>query len=207
MCRFSPFALLTADGGCAIIKENFACYCEALVKHQSLMKLVLCAMMAALVCVATMIITVPSPLGGFLNLGDGLVLLAGWLLGPLYGFLAAGLGSALADLFLGYAFYVPGTFLIKGLSALLCALLIRALNRSVRIRPLLWVGAGLVAEIEMVIGYFAYSAIFQGEGWGAVVSVPGNGVQGVAGICLFTILAAVFEKYRITRLFDTNSKD
>ena len=176
-------------------------------KHQSLLKIVLCAMMAALVCVATMIITVPSPLGGFLNLGDGLVLLAGWLLGPLYGFLAAGLGSALADLFLGYAFYVPGTFLIKGVSALLCALVIRALSGALKKRPLLWLGAGLLAEIEMIAGYFAYSAIFGGEGWGAVVSIPGNAVQGVAGICVFTVLAAVFEKYRLTRLFDTTNKD
>lgn len=176
-------------------------------KHQSLVKVVLSAMLAALVCVATMIITVPSPLGGFLNLGDGFVLLAGWLLGPFYGFLAAGLGSALADLFLGYAFYVPGTFLIKGVSALLCALLIRALSRSVRVRPLLWVGAGLVAEIEMVARYFVYSAILGGEGWGAIVSVPGNLVQGIAGICLFTVLAAVFKKYRLTRIFDTHNKD
>ncbi|MBQ7334083.1 MAG: ECF transporter S component [Clostridia bacterium] len=176
-------------------------------KHQSLVKVVLSAMLAALVCVATMNITVPSPLGGFLNLGDGFVLLAGWLLGPFYGFLAAGLGSALADLFLGYAFYVPGTFLIKGVSALLCALLIRALSRSVRVRPILWVGAGLVAEIEMVAGYFVYSAILGGEGWGAIVSVPGNLVQGIAGICLFTVLAAVFKKYRLTRIFDTHNKD
>ena len=93
------------------------------------MKIVLSAMLAALICVATMIITVPSPLGGFLNLGDGFVLLAGWLLGPIYGFVSAGLGSALADLFLGYAFYVPGAFVIKGLSALLGMVLIRGLAR------------------------------------------------------------------------------
>ena len=174
-------------------------------KHQSLLKIVLCAMISALVCVATMIITVPSPLGGFLNLGDGLVLLAGWLLGPLYGFLAAGLGSALADLFLGYAFYIPGTFLIKGLSGLLCAVLIRRLV-CIRKRPVQFVLAGVVAEIEMILGYFAYSAIFGGEGWGAVVSIPGNAVQGVAGICVFTVLAIVFEKYRLVELFTDQRK-
>lgn len=176
-------------------------------KHQSLVKVVLSAMLAALVCVATMIITVPSPLGGFLNLGDGFVLLAGWLLGPFYGFLAAGLGSALADLFLGYAFYIPGTFLIKGLSAFLCAVLIRGLARFILNRPVRFAAAGLVAEIEMVAGYFVYSAILGGEGWGAIVSVPGNLVQGIAGICLFTVLAAVFKKYRLTRIFNTHNKD
>ncbi len=180
--------------------------CEDTVKHQSLLKIVLCAMLTALVCVATMIITIPSPLGGFLNLGDGLVLLAGWLLGPLYGFLAAGLGSALADLFLGYAFYIPGTFLIKGLSAFLCAVLIRRLVRCIRKRPVQFVLAGAVAEIEMIIGYFAYSAILGGEGWGAVVSIPGNVVQGIAGICVFTVLAAVFEKYRLADFLTDRKK-
>ena len=57
-------------------------------------KLVMAALLAALCCVATMIIKIPSPLKGYLNLGDCVVLLAGWLLSPLYGFLAAGAGSA-----------------------------------------------------------------------------------------------------------------
>ena len=39
-----------------------------------------------------MIIKIPSPLKGYLNLGDCVVLLAGWMLPPTYGFLAAGLG-------------------------------------------------------------------------------------------------------------------
>ena len=175
-------------------------------KHQSLMKIVLSAMLAALIFVATMIITVPSPLGGFLNLGDGFVLLAGWLLGPIYGFVSAGLGSALADLFLGYAFYVPGTFVIKGLSALLGIVLIRGLARCVPHRSVRFAAAGIVAEMEMVAGYFAYSAVFGGEGWGAIVSVPGNLVQGAVGICVFTVLAAVFEKYHLTDMFRTQKK-
>ena len=48
-------------------------------------------MFAALSCAATMVIRIPTPIGG-------LCLLAGWILGPWYGFAAAGLGSALADL-------------------------------------------------------------------------------------------------------------
>ena len=65
-------------------------------------KIVVAALLAALVCLATMLFKVPSPMKGYLNLGDGIVLLAGWLLSPAYGFLAAGVGSALADVFSGY---------------------------------------------------------------------------------------------------------
>lgn len=54
-------------------------------------------MFAALSCAATMVIQIPIATG-YLNFGDGLCLLAGWILGPWYGFAAAGLGSALADL-------------------------------------------------------------------------------------------------------------
>lgn len=77
-------------------------------------KIVIASLLAALTCIATMIIKIPSPLKGYLNLGDCVVLLAGWLLSPAYGFLAAGLGSSLADIFSGYVSYAPVTFLLKG---------------------------------------------------------------------------------------------
>ena len=48
-------------------------------------KLVLAALLAALVCVATMVVQIPSPMQGYVNLGDCFVLLSGWLLGPWYG--------------------------------------------------------------------------------------------------------------------------
>ena len=76
-------------------------------------RIVMAAMLAALTCVATMVIKIPSPLKGYLNLGDCVVLLAGWMLSPVYGFLAAGIGSALADVFSGYVLYAPATFVIK----------------------------------------------------------------------------------------------
>lgn len=55
--------------------------------------------MAALICIATMIIKILSPFKGYLNLGDCLVLVAGWILPPAYAFLAAGIGWAFADVF------------------------------------------------------------------------------------------------------------
>ena len=51
-------------------------------------------MFAALSCAATMVIQIPIATG-YLNFGDGLCLLAGWILGLWYGFAA---GSALAVL-------------------------------------------------------------------------------------------------------------
>ena len=71
-------------------------------------KLVVAAMLAALCCVATAVIKIPAPYAGYIHPGDGFVLLAGWVLSPLYAFLSAGIGSLLADIFAGYAVYLIG---------------------------------------------------------------------------------------------------
>ena len=78
--------------------------------------LVLTALFAALCCVATMSVRSPTPgTGGYIHPGDAIVILSGVVLGPLYGFLAAGIGSCMSDLLGGYLTYVPITLLIKGL--------------------------------------------------------------------------------------------
>ena len=61
-------------------------------KTSPIYKLVLTALLAAMACVATMVIRVPT-VAGYTNLGDCVCLLAGLVLGPWYGFAAAGVGS------------------------------------------------------------------------------------------------------------------
>ena len=70
----------------------------------------------------TLVIQVPSPMNGYVNLGDCGVLLSAWILGPWYGGAAAGIGSMLADIFSGYAHYAPGTLAIKLSMAVLAGL-------------------------------------------------------------------------------------
>ena len=62
-------------------------------------QIVMTALFMALCCTATMVIHVPSPTQGFVNLGDCMVLLSGWLLGPWYGMAAAGVrcGGSIGD--------------------------------------------------------------------------------------------------------------
>ena len=159
-------------------------------------KTVMAAFMAALVCVATMIIKIPSPLKGYLNLGDCMVLLAGWMLSPIYGFLAAGLGSALADLFSGYVTYAPATFVIKGLMALIAFFGFKLMHKKLGSMPSRII-SGIAAEMVMILGYF----VFEGFLYGFVpsaVNIPANGVQGIAGLILGVVLIKVFEKNKIT---------
>lgn len=147
-------------------------------------KIVFSALLASLVCVATMVIKIPSPLSGYINLGDGVVLLCGWLLGPVYGFLAAAVGSALADLFYGYMVYVPATFLIKGAVALIACVLSKKTKKII---------SAIVAEAVMVAGYYIFEGFLYGFGASLVNVVP-NVVQATAGIVVGLLLMGVFKK-------------
>lgn len=160
---------------------------------RKLRKLIYSALLAALTCVATMVIQIPSPMQGYVNLGDCFVLLSGWLLGPWYGFAAGGIGSMLADLLLGYAHYAPGTLLIKGTMALVAALAVRVSRGGRSGYPV----GGVAAETVMVAGYFAYASLLLGKGLAAAASIPGNVVQGAVGLTVGLVLMAVFERMHL----------
>ena len=152
--------------------------------------------MAALTCAATMVIKIPSPLNGYLNLGDCIVLVAGWMLTPTYGFLAAGLGSALADLFSGYVTYAPATFLIKGLMAIIAYYGFKVFHKKLGNIPSRII-SGAAAEIVMILGYY----VFEGFLYGFVpslVNIPANSMQGIAGLIVGIVLMAMFEKSNIS---------
>lgn len=175
-------------------------------KNASLRKIIFAALMAALTTVATMIIRIPTPTQGYIHLGDGMVLLCGALLGPGLGALAAGIGSMLSDLFAGYMSYVPGTFVIKALTAMVGGWLYLRLSagadrRAVPVRVVL---SGIPAEAVMVIGYFLYEMgmeVAMGSNAAAAatavaVGIPMNIVQGVAGIIVCAVLLPVLSLHK-----------
>mgnify|MGYP000009142931 FL=1 len=171
---------------------------------RSSVKITMTALFAALCCIATMVIQIPTPTNGFINLGDCVVLISGYLLGPVYGALAAGIGSMLADILSGYAYYAPATFIIKAVMAVCAYYLYKALTgkksksgkTSVmsHIAPVI---SAFVCEIIMIAGYFAFSAVILGAGLGAVDGIPGNIVQGVAAIIISTILHELIKAIKI----------
>lgn len=168
-------------------------------RNQKLIHLLYASLFAALVFSATMIIKIPTPTGGYVNIGDGMVILCGLILGPVWGALAAGIGSMLADL-MGYPIYAGATFLIKALMALsawgMAKLLKPLFKKQVFITYFI---AGIVAEVIMILGYFLFEATVMSYGLGAVVSVPANMIQGTVGIAVGVVLMTVFDK---TKLID-----
>ncbi len=163
---------------------------------RKLRRLTLSAMLAALTCAATMVIQIPSPMNGYVHLGDTVVLLSAFLLGPVYGTAAAGIGSMLADVFTGYLHYAPGTFVIKGAVALIACLLYGALRKRKLLCPVSALIAGLAGEAVMTAGYFGYAALLLGNGLSAAASIPGNVVQGVFGTLAAAVVAAILRKVK-----------
>lgn len=154
--------------------------------------IVLFALFIALTVVMTILIRIPIPLSqGYFNIGDSILLLASMLLGPGAGFFIGGIGSALADLFTGYTFYAPITFVVKGLEGFLCGWLFLKMNRTKPLVP------ALLAGIWMAIGYFFGDWLLFGIAAG-IAAFPINLLQGLIGgglaTLFYTFVKPVFDK-------------
>lgn len=171
-------------------------------ENKKLVKLVVAAMFAALCCVATMIIRIPTiGTNGYVNIGDSVVLLCAWLIGGPYGAAAAGIGSGLADLLAGYATYVPGTFVIKFLMAVVAYVVFKAMTKVNANKVASYIVSAVLAEVVMVIGYFLYESTLLGYGLAAATSIGSNMIQGGTCLVLGTIVVGILESSKaIVRL-------
>jgi len=171
------------------------------VAEGSLRRVILTALFAALVAVATMVINVPMvATQGFVNVGDTMVFLAGIFLGPAAGFLAGGIGSALADLLLGYTHWVPWTLMIKGVEGLLVGALAHGkFQKERRLGPAV-IGAMLLAAAWMVLGYYFAGGLMRGFP-AALASLPGNIFQGLGSVVLAVPVVYAFRKLKLVAKF------
>lgn len=159
-------------------------------KYRRIQQAVLGSLFAALICVATLVVQIPVPAThGYINLGDCFVVLSGILLGPVYGPLASGIGSALTDVITGYAVYAPATFIIKALMAFACALITKKHKTAIFTAI-----ASFAAEIFMTAGYCAYEAFILKFGAAAAAEVPMNLIQGAASIIISILIISVINK-------------
>lgn len=172
---------------------------------KKLNKLVLAAVLAAFTCVATMVIRIPSPMDGYVNLGDCIVLISGWVLGPVYGFCSAGIGSMMADIISGYPHYAPATLVIKGAVAICAALIPLVFRNRDKIGGFIArLVSGAAGEAVMVLAYFGYEALLLGNGLAAASGIPGNIVQGVVGIITGMLIYEILNRLKV---FEKLSQD
>ena len=147
------------------------------------LRIVLAAVLAALVAVFTMFFKIPTGIG-YANLGDGVILFGGLLLGPTAA-VSAAVGSALADFLLGYPVYIIPTFIIKGMMGWICGRLLSK-DKSVMRQGAVYV----VCELWMTLGYFLAEAFVLSYGVpGAAGSIVANLMQGAVGVILALALS------------------
>lgn len=169
--------------------------------NSNLKKIVITALFAALACVATMSIRIPTPgTNGYIHPGDAVVILSGVILGPVYGLVAGGIGSAMADLLGGYFVYVPITFAIKGLIAVIAGIIYKKMGKSSKSRYAAVVLGGITDIVLVAGGYFVCEYFLYGAS--AAASIPANIIQGVGGliiaVVLYPVLMAVPDVKKLT---------
>ena len=140
----------------------------------------LCGVFAALIFIGTEL-KIPTAIG-YMNLGDAVILVASYFIGPA-AFFPAAIGSALGDLIAGYPVYIAPTFVIKGLMGLVAALIMRRSHTGNFAGILLRVMAGVAAELIMVLGYFVFEIFMYGKE-AAIGSLAFNFIQAGAALAI-----------------------
>lgn len=151
--------------------------------------IVLTGLGIAIVFIATLFIKIPNALDGYFNLGDGFILLFASILDPFLAFLVGGLGSALADVAGGYAYYFIPTLMIKGLEGIVVSYLLKKYGKKAQI-PTYILGA-----VIMVVGYFLAKWYLKGSAAIALTGIPENIFQSGVGVVIALICYPIVVRY------------
>ena len=173
------------------------------------MTLTICvvAVMAALVALGSWIqIQIPSIMGtNRFHLGNVMCALSGLLLGPWWGALASGLGSALYDLLLDPTRFAefPITFITKGVYGLVAgAVFFKAFKgRSNYVNEVI---ASALAAVSYIVIYLAKSFFYNGllikgltpgAAWlGVLERIPSSAFNGIVAVIFAPILGVALHK-------------
>lgn len=160
-------------------------------EDKKIKELVYTSLLAALICVATFIIKIPSPItNGYTHLGDGFIFIAVLLLGKKNGAWAGAIGAALADIIGGYSFYALPTFIIKGIMALIMGLVIEKLPNTMKHK---WITGAVLGSLWQIFAYYVVGSLMVGNFVSTISEIPGNTFQSAAGIISAAAFMGVFK--------------
>ena len=167
--------------------------------------MIMTAMMMCMTMLMTFIIRIPIPAsGGYIHLGDSMVFLSVLILGWKWGAAAAGIGSALADLLGGFAYYAPITLVVKAFMVVAVGVCIeQAIKKGfgktgMRVMEVIGMTVG---GFVMVWGYYAADGFLYGNWIAPLAFIPLNILQFVVGIVIATVLVSYLYKTPAGRNF------
>lgn len=162
--------------------------------------LVIASMLTALIFLSTYFVKFPVPKapGAYVNIGDSVIYLTSMMLGMPWAAGAAAIGSMLADIMYGGSWYIPATFVIKGLMGLIGSMLLHKKSKEndrikiVENKTNKWdfvkfMFVCILGGSIMVSGYFFFEwAMF---GWGyALGTIVFNLIQWAGGVGVALLL-------------------
>lgn len=150
------------------------------------------AVMTALVIVFTSFIKVPIGAGGYIHLGDLMILLSASILPLPFALLSSCVGAALSDVIVGAPIWAPFSLIVKAL-IVLCF----TAKKDKILCARNFIGCGLSCIIT-VVGYFFSEVIIYGN-WGAYVSMPWNLVQAVVAAVGYIVIGIAFDKLKVKK--------
>jgi len=174
--------------------------------NQKTFNVVMTALMIAIITVSIMFIKVPIPFTqGYVHLGDAMIFMAVLILGWKNGAIAAAVGGALGDILGGFPAWAPWTFGIKGLMAIVLGLLVSFSIKKGWIKigglPAGAVLGMILAGAIDVAGYYLAEGVMYGNWTAALLGVPWNIGQFVAGLVIAWVLAAALMKTTAKKYF------
>lgn len=150
-------------------------------------KITIAAVFAALVFIVTsQIPPIPIPAtSGYFNVGETIIYVAALLFGAFVGAFSGGIGAMLADVYLGFSVFAPGTMVIKGMEGAIVGILYQKLRKHLPNPTIRAVVSAAVGGLEMVTGYFLYEQFVLGYPFAlALAEVPFNIVQMLIGLLI-----------------------
>ncbi len=111
----------------------------------------LTALLIALTTILTLLVKIPTPARGYVNLSDAAITFSSLAFGPIIGMISGGVGAALADILGGYAPFAPLSLIAHGLEGLIIGL-IAFRDRSVSRMILAWLAGSLVMVACYLVG-------------------------------------------------------
>lgn len=170
-------------------------------KDNSAMKIALLAVLTAVVVVFTIVVKIPTPTKGYLNLCDLAICFIAFTFSPLTALIAGGLGTCLADIISGYPQWAVISLIVHGLEGFLVAKIVSRSADDVmngkKVSAIKIILAMIVCIIVVAGGYFLLTAIFMSIGFGAAAAgIPGNIVQsGIGVVAGYALSRAVIKAY------------
>lgn len=170
---------------------------------KQIMRLVITALMAALITVMTAFIKFNTGINnGYLHFGDSMIYLTACFLPTPYAMVAAAVGGAMADVLGGAAMWAPYSAVIKPLNALVIGLVFKTKLTKKQDKVLsvgTAVGSG-VSGLITVFGYLLAESILYSFPT-ALTSIPFSIIQAVGSSIIFVLVGLALDKINFKTRF------